>query len=245
MTGRHLRRRRVPTAWAAPLAAVSVSIAVIAAVVATGARAAPVVGTAVPAPREAPVRTVEEPPLSTAPTPPPSSRPAPPPSPTPTPAPPATPTRTAEPVPQSQPRGTVRLTEGGTATLVRREVTNGVLPVPDDLNEATWWGAGPNAPSGATVLAGHVNWNGAIGPFAELWRSERGDGVTVVDARGAVTRYTVTEILTLDKDELPAQAADLFAQSGPHRLVLVTCGGRWVGGADGYAENRIVLAQRQ
>lgn len=104
------------------------------------------------------------------------------------------------------------LVQGGTASLVRTEVVNGVLPVPENLDEATWWGARPGAISGATVLAGHVNWNGDLGPFAELWRAEVGDRVSVVDRTSRVLHYTITEVLTLDKDELPRSVAELFAR---------------------------------
>ncbi|KAA5837028.1 class F sortase [Saccharopolyspora hirsuta] len=146
-------------------------------------------------------------------------------------------------VPAGQPPGTVRLPQGGTAELVRKEIDrSGTLPVPDGVDEATWWGAGLDAPKGATVLAGHVNWKGSVGPFEELWRSEPGQPVTVVDDGGKEWRYQVSEVITVDKDDLPARARDLFGQGGEHRLVLVTCGGRYVGGDLGYDENRIVIA---
>ncbi|MGH3519807.1 MAG: class F sortase [Haloechinothrix sp.] len=145
--------------------------------------------------------------------------------------------------PAQQPRGSVRLPHGGTATLVREELApGGVLPVPDDLSEATWWGAGLTARTGASVFAGHVNWRGQTGPFAELWQTAIGARVTVVDARGKRWTYRVSQVLTVHKDDLPARAEQLFGQDGAHRLVLVTCGGRWVGGSDGYSENRIVVA---
>ncbi|WP_433871391.1 class F sortase [Saccharopolyspora sp. CA-218241] len=146
-------------------------------------------------------------------------------------------------VPAGQPPGTIRLPQGGTAELVRDELDrSGTLPVPDGVDEATWWGAGLDAPGGATVLAGHVNWEGAEGPFSELWDSRTGDRVTVVDDAGVQHDYQVTEVLTLHKDELPGRAEELFSQGGAHRLVLVTCGGRYVGGDMGYDENRIVIA---
>ncbi|WP_459716454.1 class F sortase [Actinophytocola sp. KF-1] len=145
--------------------------------------------------------------------------------------------------PAAQAPGTVRLAQGGTATLVRKDVVDGVLPVPEGVREATWWGAAFDGTAGATVLAGHVNWKGATGPFAELWESRLGDVVTVVDAGGVTHRYRVRRLVTVHKDQLPARAQELFGQDGPHRLVLVTCGGRWVGGRDGYEENRVVIAQ--
>ncbi|EIF00423.1 class F sortase [Saccharomonospora glauca] len=146
--------------------------------------------------------------------------------------------------PSGQRPGTVVLPNGGTATLVRKELgPDAVLPVPDDLGEATWWGAGLDAPSGASVFAGHVNWQGRTGPFAELWDVHIGDRVTVTDDDGTTFTYAVSQIFTLGKDELPSRAPELFGQSGPHRLVLVTCGGRWLGGTTGYAENRVVVAE--
>jgi hypothetical protein len=145
--------------------------------------------------------------------------------------------------PKAQSAGTVRLRGGGEARLVRTELgPDATLPVPESLREATWWGADLAAAEGATVLAGHVNWRGRTGPFAELWDARVGDHVSVVDPAGKNWSYQVSEVVTLGKDELPARAEALFGQSGEHRLVLVTCGGRWVGGSDGYESNRIVVA---
>jgi|GEM_PF-1463008 len=140
--------------------------------------------------------------------------------------------------------GTIRLPDGGTATLVRKEVNSetAVLPVPEDLNEATWWGAGLGAEHGASVFAGHVNWKGRTGPFAELWDATSGEDLRVVDQSGDTWHYEVTRTLTLDKDELAERALALFGQQERHRVVLVTCGGRWIGGDEGYTQNRIVIA---
>lgn len=156
-------------------------------------------------------------------------------------APPAPPT-TPEP-PPAQPANTVRLAGGGTATLVRKEVVDGVLPVPDGVREAAWWGAALDGSNGATVLAGHVNWRGATGPFSELWQTKLGDVVTVVDEDGRVFQFRVRQLVTVHKTDLPGRAQELFGQDGAHRLVLVTCGGRWTGGQNGYEENRVVIAE--
>jgi len=140
--------------------------------------------------------------------------------------------------------GTVRLPGGATARLVRTELTDtGVLPIPRGLGDAAWWGAKLGAAQGAALLSGHVNWEGRRGPFDELWRMRAGDQVSVVDARGGRWVYRVDEVVTLPKEALPAQAARWFGQDGPHRLVLVTCGGDYVGGTEGYDENRLVTAR--
>jgi hypothetical protein len=147
------------------------------------------------------------------------------------------------PSPPPQRPGTIRLPAGGTATLVRKDLgPGGELPVPTDLGQATWWGASLDAAGGASVFAGHVNWRGATGPFAELWSARIGTEVTIVDSAGKTWRYRISQLVTVHKSDLPARADYLFGPSGPHRVVLVTCGGRWVGGADGYEENRVVIA---
>ncbi|HWD05941.1 MAG TPA: class F sortase [Amycolatopsis sp.] len=142
-----------------------------------------------------------------------------------------------------QPPGSVRLPDGSEARLVRTEVTgDGILPIPRGLADAAWWGARLGAAQGAAVLSGHVNWAGTKGPFDDLWRVRPGDNVSIVDSAGGHWLYRVTGAATVSKQQLPAQAPEWFAQTGPHRLVLVTCGGDYVGGTEGYDENRIVTA---
>ncbi len=148
-----------------------------------------------------------------------------------------------QPAPPKAGPGSVRLPSGSTATLVRREVKDGVLPVPDGIGEATWWGTELAGQEGATVLAGHVDWKGAKGPFAELWQAQSGREVVIAASAGKEFRFRITQIETVRKDELPARAVEFFGPRGPHRLVLVTCGGTWVGGQKGYEANRVVIAE--
>ncbi|MGW5704048.1 class F sortase [Amycolatopsis japonica] len=139
--------------------------------------------------------------------------------------------------------GTVKLPGGGTAKLIRKELTaDGTLPIPEGLDEATWWGAKLGADQGASLLSGHVNWKGKKGPFDELWRLKTGQEVNVVDTDGGKWVYKIGEIVTVHKTKLAEQSEKLFGPDGPHRLVLVTCGGEYVGGTDGYEDNRIVTA---
>lgn len=157
--------------------------------------------------------------------------------------PPRQPPKRQAPVAAGQRPGAIRLPLGGTAALVRAEVgADGTLPIPDGLGEATWWGSGLGAPAGATLFAGHVNWQGKVGPFNELWQDRVGQVVSVTDAHNKTWRYRITKLITVGKDELPRRAKEFFGPTGAHRVVLVTCGGRWVGGSDGYASNRIAIA---
>jgi hypothetical protein len=139
--------------------------------------------------------------------------------------------------------GTVQLPGGGTARLVRKEITaNAVLPIPRGLGDAAYWGAKLGARNGVALVSGHVNWGGKKGPFDELWLMRPGQDVSIMDSAGGRWIYRVTDAVTLHKDTLPAQAPRLFGQDGPHRLVLVTCGGDYLGGTDGYRDNRVITA---
>lgn len=179
-----------------------------------------------------PLATVAPAPSSTGPSAPPASRAAPP---------------AGAGVPQAtqgtQLPNTIRLPRGGTAYLVHVEVaSDGSLPIPSGVDQAVWWGTGLNAAAGATVFAGHVNWAGVTGPFAELWQDQVGAVISVRDNAGNQLRYKVTQVMTLDKSQLPQQAPALFSPTGPQRIVVATCGGEWVGGSLGYADNRVLVA---
>jgi Sortase domain len=151
-------------------------------------------------------------------------------------------TQTSE-APKPPGPNTVLLPKGGRASLVRSGVAgDGTLQIPNGVSQAALWGAALDAEAGATLIAGHINWAGVAGPFAELWGAQAGQSVTVIDGTGKRLTFVVDQILTVDKDNLPQHADELFGQTGPHRLVLVTCGGKWVGGALGYDQNRVVIA---
>lgn len=153
------------------------------------------------------------------------------------------PTSTSSSDDPAQPPGSVRLPDGATADLVKQDVEeDGTLPVPQDLDNAAWWGAGLGE-SGAMLLSGHVNWDGEQGPFEELLQIDSGEQVDVHDDSGAEWTYKVDDVQKIDKDELPSKAPELFKQSGDHRLVLVTCGGDFVGGSEGYDSNVVATAE--
>jgi hypothetical protein len=139
--------------------------------------------------------------------------------------------------------GVVVLPAGGTAKLVAEQVgADGTLPIPQSLGEAAWWGAGLGADHGVTLFSGHVNWHGQTGPFDQLWQIKQGQTVSVTDTAGAKWTYRVDEVRTIPKGSLAGESQQLFSPGGPHKLVLVTCGGDYVGGSEGYDDNRVVTA---
>ncbi len=132
---------------------------------------------------------------------------------------------------------------GGTAKLVQEDLdAAGALKIPEGLDEAAWWGARLGADHGVALLSGHVNWKGKKGPFNELWQVKQGQEIKLTDAAGAHWVYRIDATETVHKSDLAGRSEQLFDPDGPHKLLLVTCGGEYVGGSEGYEDNRVVTA---
>lgn len=120
---------------------------------------------------------------------------------------------------------------------------NGQMGLPPDPATAGWyqWGSAPQDPSGAAVLAAHVDSKThGIGPFVRLGSARAGDEI---DVWVGVTKvvYRVSQVARVDKVTLDADG--LFSLVGPPRLHLVTCTGDYVKGS-GYTQNLVVVADR-
>jgi hypothetical protein len=120
---------------------------------------------------------------------------------------------------------------------------DGALVVPDPPTTVGWWapGALAGAPSGTTVLAGHIDSAAAgLGTFVVLRQVGVAERVELRGADGRTLAYRVVARRQLGKADLPA---DLFARGGPPRLVLITCGGRFDRTTHHYTDNVIVYAE--
>lgn len=117
---------------------------------------------------------------------------------------------------------------------------DGEMEVPD-ATEIGWWeyGSAPGLP-GATVLAAHVSWNDALGPFFRLGDAEIGDRLEVVAGDGSVRVYQVVERTMYVKDGLPADR--IWTTTGDETLVLITCGGDFNPSIHRYRHNIVVYA---
>jgi sortase (surface protein transpeptidase) len=113
-----------------------------------------------------------------------------------------------------------------------------ILPAADQVG---WWigGAQPGDHRGTVVLAGHVDdKDGSPGALYNLSTLRPGDPVEVKTIAGRVD-YRVVALRSYPRQQLPS---GLFDRTGPHRLVLITCGGKYVQG-DGYAQNVVAYAE--
>jgi hypothetical protein len=84
-----------------------------------------------------------------------------------------------------------------------------------------------------------VWWNGTPGPFRRLGALEPGALIEVGGEDGTAHSYVVVERTMYDKDSLPS---DLWRNSGPETLVLITCGGKFNRDTRRYEQNIVVYA---
>ncbi len=129
------------------------------------------------------------------------------------------------------------------ADVVPARTVAGVLEVPEDVQQVGWWdgSAYTNDPFGSTVIAGHVDSDQGFGFFARLLLLERGDVLTVSSGQHRLS-YRVSGVRAVDRSALATDSA-AFDQSGDHRLVLITCTGRYDRSRGGYEQNLVITAK--
>jgi hypothetical protein len=121
---------------------------------------------------------------------------------------------------------------------------DGQMELPDDPAEIGWYrfGPGPGEPRGSVVLGGHVDSvRSGVGPLARLAAVEQGARITVTAADGSTVRYRVSSVERIRKAALPTER--LFDPDSRPRLVVITCGGRYLPEAGGYEDNIVVIAR--
>jgi LPXTG-site transpeptidase (sortase) family protein len=101
---------------------------------------------------------------------------------------------------------------------------NRVLDPPRDPSVAGWWsdGALPGESEGSAILVGHTVRNKGGGVFDDMGDLRGGD-VIEVEGSDAALKYHVQSVEVLSKDEVARGAEEIFNQSGPGRLVVITC----------------------
>jgi len=121
---------------------------------------------------------------------------------------------------------------------------SGTLLPPQDVSRLGWWvdSAMPGGGSGAIVVTGHVDdvdqGDGFAARFADV---REGDELTVSTGDGRAREYRVDRLLSVGKEgNLPLD--EINRLDGPETLLLVTCGGEFVGPPLGYANNDFVFA---
>ena len=123
---------------------------------------------------------------------------------------------------------------------------NGMLIPPRDVSRLGWYSAsavpGEAGPVGSSVITGHINYQGQGTGFAEKFTTLEQGQEFAVFIDGEERMFRVTEA----PYRLPKGAGfpDVINDTeGENRLVLITCGGKFVGGQLGYEDNIITVAE--
>jgi len=122
--------------------------------------------------------------------------------------------------------------------------SEGLMEIPQDVDTVGWYrfGPGPGATTGSAVLSGHVDdRDQGYGAFHRLGDLAPGDPVAIELGDGGVLPYRVETVTRVPKPDLPT--GEVFDRGGAPRLTLVTCGGPFDYGANGYRENVVVVAR--
>ncbi|MFC4016800.1 class F sortase [Micromonospora sp. GCM10011542] len=126
------------------------------------------------------------------------------------------------------------------------QAADGSIAVPplERHNETGWYDRGPTpGEPGPAVIVGHVDTKSGPSVFHDLGKVRPGDLIEVTRADRSVVVFRVDTVEHFPKDRLPAER--IYGHDGPPGLRLITCGGDWVGGRTGYADNIIVFAAYQ
>jgi hypothetical protein len=121
--------------------------------------------------------------------------------------------------------------------------SDGTMALDPNPAIAAWYryGPAPSGEQGATVIAAHVDsLIYDLGPFAALANARAGQQVIVTTADGLQHRYVIESVQLIDKVAVPWD--QVFDRTGPARLILVTCGGRFDYNTRHYLGSVIVTA---
>jgi LPXTG-site transpeptidase (sortase) family protein len=114
-------------------------------------------------------------------------------------------------------------------------------PTTEPATSAGWFRLGPTpGEQGMSVIVGHIDTESKPALFHNLSQLGEGKLIEVQRSDGRTATFTVRSVETFAKTAFPADR--IFAETDQPGLALVTCGGAWVGGDIGYADNVIVFA---
>jgi sortase (surface protein transpeptidase) len=114
------------------------------------------------------------------------------------------------------------------------------VPPPDKGMTAGWYTGGPMpGQPGPAVIIGHNSTRYGRAVFHDLKDISKGADITVTDARGESSHFTVTSTESVSKQAFPTQ--QVYGPTPAHALRLITCDGAF--DANGHpVDNLIVFA---
>jgi hypothetical protein len=120
---------------------------------------------------------------------------------------------------------------------------SGAIAVPSLrlADQAGWFDEGPTPGQyGPAILVGHVDTKERPAVFSRIDDLKAGARIEVTRTDRKVAVFEVNSVETFAKSQLPADR--VYTDYSRPSLRLITCGGEWIGGDQGYASNVIVFA---
>jgi hypothetical protein len=108
-------------------------------------------------------------------------------------------------------------------------------------DEAGWFDGGPTPGQfGPALIVGHADTRSGPSVFYHLSRLKAGQKIEVERSDRSVAVFEVNSVEHYNKGRLPIQR--VYGDFSRPSLRLMTCGGAWLGGKQGYADNIVVFA---
>jgi hypothetical protein len=114
-------------------------------------------------------------------------------------------------------------------------------PPAERHREAGWYEGGPTPGQyGPAIIVGHVDARNGPSIFHDLAGIRAGATIEVTRRDRTVAVFEVGSVERFGKSALPADR--VYGDYSRPALRLITCGGRWLSGGRGYADNVVVFA---
>lgn len=108
-------------------------------------------------------------------------------------------------------------------------------------NEAGWFGQGPTPGQfGPSLIVGHADTRTGPSVFHNLGRLKPGQKIEILREDNSLAIFQINSVERFDKDKLPPDR--VYGDYTRPSLRLMTCGGKWLGGDQGYSDNVVVFA---
>jgi hypothetical protein len=108
-------------------------------------------------------------------------------------------------------------------------------------NEAGWFGQGPTPGQfGPALIVGHADTSSGPSVFVNLGKLKPGQKIEVLRQDDSVAVFQINSVERFSKEKLPVKR--VYGDYSRPSLRLMTCGGKWLGGRQGYRDNVVVFA---
>ena len=121
--------------------------------------------------------------------------------------------------------------------------SDGTVAVPplERHNEAGWFDEGPTPGQfGPALIVGHADTRTGPSVFHDLDKLKPGQKIEVLRRDNRVAVFTINSVERYGKTKLPVNR--VYGDYSRPQLRLMTCGGTWLGGTQGYEDNIVVFA---